>query len=69
MITTYYGVFETKLDKIKKQVKKILSLPKKERDKNILKVLLKEAKDLKKILKKIKHETGYNCCPKCGHKF
>ena len=67
MITAFYDVFENKLLKLKKQLKDLLASPKKERDKNKIKMVLKEAKELKKTLKKIKNETGHVCCPNCGH--
>lgn len=62
-ITSFLNIFEERLDKIKKKIRKLLKADKKDRDKKYLKDLLKEAKSLKKILKQ---KTG-KCCPYCGY--
>lgn len=62
-ITAFLGIFEGRLNKIKKKIEKLLKEDKKDRDKKYLKDLLKEAKELKKIVKrKPKH-----FCPCCGY--
>lgn len=50
-ITSFEEVFKHKLEKLLEKIRKKNSGPKKERDKKLLKILISEAKNLKKILK------------------
>jgi len=68
MITAFHDVFETKLLRIKKKLKELLDVPKQQRNRAKIKILLHEAKSLNKTLKKIQPEQK-KTCPKCGHKF
>lgn len=63
MIESFYGIFDEKLKRIKKKLKEHLSRAKKDRDRKAIKNLIKEAKDLRNILKKSQKE---NKCPNCG---
>lgn len=65
ILTTYLSVFEGRLNKIKGDIKKEISKPKKDRSKIFLKDLLLESKKLKKLVKEMKQKTD-NVCPKCG---
>ena len=65
MITTYLGVFDDKLKHIIKRIKRELEKSKKDRDRETLKTYLREARDLKKSLKKLKKEAA-TTCPHCG---
>jgi uncharacterized ferredoxin-like protein len=68
MITGFIEVFEDKLDKLKKTIKKELNKDKKEWNRDMLKRLLREAKDLKHIVKDAKKSKQSKItCPNCGH--
>ena len=75
MITSFLDVFDDKLKRLKKKIKEELEKDRSKRDKRILKLLLKEAKELRNLIKEGKHETDKclekrcRCCPKCGHEF
>lgn len=75
MITAFLDVFDDKLKRLKDKIKKELEKDRSKRDKRILKDLLKEAKELRTLLKDGKHksqgceENQCRCCPKCGHEF
>jgi len=64
-LTTYLSVFEGRLHKIKDDIKKEISKPKKERSKHFLKDLLCESKKLKKLVRDMKTESQKQC-PHCG---
>ena len=51
-VSAFEEVFKAKLEKLLKKIGNKNSLPKKDRDKKILKMLISEAKSLKKILKR-----------------
>lgn len=68
MITSYYGVFDGKLKKLKLSLKKELEHAKDKRNKKLIKQFLKEAKQLRDTLKKIGNENVV-CCPNCKHEF
>ena len=65
LLPTFTAVFEQKLQGMKKQIKKELDKPKKERRKAALKGLLKEAKRLQKLIARVKKDHGQKC-PHCG---
>jgi hypothetical protein len=58
-----------KLNAQKRKIQSILSKPKSERNKNRLKTLLKESKNLRKILKNHTKQGVEVCCPNCNHSF
>lgn len=67
-ITTFINVFYDKAKKQKKRIEDILRKPKNERDKKLLKMLLKDNKSLRKIFKKVESTKGTGIkCPHCGH--
>lgn len=66
MNTGMIPVFEEKLKKLIKKIEKQYELPKAERDKDFMKRMAREAKDLRKMLKGCQEEMGTKCCPNCG---
>jgi len=64
-LTTYLSVFEGRLHKIKEDIKKEITKPKKERSKQFLKDLVIESKKLKRLVRDMKQETQ-KLCPHCG---
>jgi hypothetical protein len=54
-ITTYFGIFESKLDKLRKDIKAFRKDPTK---KHKVKTIITEAKKLKQILKGMKKESA-----------
>ena len=66
MNTGMMPVFEEKLKKLLKKIESEYEKPKDERNKDFLKRTAREAKDLRKLLKKCKEEMGTACCPHCG---
>ena len=69
-ITAFLGVFEGKLDKLRKQIKKELDKPKKERNKHFLKKVLGEAKEIRALVSEMKDENTIEVkCPHCDKKF
>lgn len=68
MITSYYGVFDGKLKKLKQRLKEELKESKEKRDRKFIKSMIKEAKYLRNILKKINNEHKI-ACPNCKHEF
>ena len=65
-ITAFVGVFEENLQKMKKSIKTELERPSSERRKGWLKKQLKEAKELRNLLKEI---SDNKTCPHCGGKI
>lgn len=61
MITAFAGVFEQRLNQLRKDLKKELEKAKTDRQKQRLKSLLKEAKELRDLVKELKPK-----CPHCG---
>lgn len=66
MQTGFIPVFEEKLKKLLKKIEKEYNKPKVDRDKHLMKRLAREAKELRKLIKKCKEEMGTQCCPNCG---
>jgi len=64
-ITAFLGVFEEKLEKMKKRLKLELEKTSKDRNKVWLKESIKEAKKMRDLVKKMKKETK-DSCPHCG---
>lgn len=69
-ISAYVSVFEEKLTKLKKNIKKELDKDKNKRNSSFLKQQLKEAKHLKKVAKNMKKAAEQHehhiVCPGCG---
>ena len=66
VITAFYGVFEEKLQKMKRDIKEELDHPVSDRRKDWLKAQLKEAKSMRDHLKTMKKEMRTEECPHCG---
>lgn len=67
MNTGFYGVFDEKLKKMKKELKEELELAKTDRRKDWIKKQIKEAKSLRDLLKKMeKHMGKQTHCPHCN---
>lgn len=60
-ISAFAGVFEQRLNLLKRDLKKELSKAKGDRQKERLSKLIKEAKDLRNTIREIKPK-----CPHCG---
>lgn len=69
-VTGFLSVFESKLEKLIDKIKAEYEKPKKERDRDNLKALAKEAKKLRKLVNEMRNEIKQSCtCPACGHRF
>lgn len=64
-ITAFLPVFKQRLDWSITGLKEEIKKPKKERNKESLKRLLKEAKELKHLVKEL--DENVTKCPNCGH--
>lgn len=64
-ITAFLPVFKQRLDWSITGLKEEIKKPKKERNKESLKRLLKEAKELKHLVKEL--DENATKCPNCGH--
>ncbi len=64
MNESMFGIFRDKLKKKKEKINKLLKVNKKDRNKHYLKLLLKEANQLKKLLK-TSTKKEVICCPHC----
>jgi len=65
-ITAFVGVFEDKLQRLKHSIKNELERPVSQRRKDWLKRELKEAKELRNLLKEFSDNKS---CPHCGGKL
>lgn len=65
-ITAFVGVFEDNLQRMKKAIKTELERPASDRRKIWLKAQLKEAKELRNLLKEFDDNKS---CPHCGGKL
>jgi hypothetical protein len=65
-ITAFLGVFEQNLERMKKSIKTELERPSSERRRGWLKSQLKEAKELRNLLKGM---SDNKTCPHCGGKI
>jgi len=63
-IPNFLNVFEHKLDRLKDKIKDEIHKPKKDRSKKVLKELVMEANDLKRLIKQIKGDN-VSLCPHC----
>lgn len=60
-ITAFVGVFEQRLNQLKRDLQKELAKAKSDRRKGRLKSLIKEAKELRDLVRELKPK-----CPHCG---
>ena len=65
MITSFIPILEDKLTKIKNTLKTELQRAKSERRKDVMKRLVKYAKELQKTIKEVKKHNA-KTCPHCG---
>ena len=65
MITSFIPVFEERLSKIKNTLRIELERAKSERRKDVMKRLVKYAKELQKTIKEAKKHNA-KTCPHCG---
>ena len=68
-VTGLIPPLKDKLHAQKRKIQTILSKPKSERNRNRLKVLLKESKNLRKMLKTFNKQGAEVSCPICNHTF
>ena len=68
-VVTMLGVLKDKAGRQKNRIQKILSMPRAERNKQILKKLLKENHAIRKILKTAEGTIPKITCPHCGEHF
>ena len=65
--TAFYEVFKEKLHKQKEALKKELQRAKTERRKDWMKAQIKEAKEMRNLLKDMEKQMGkITTCPHCG---
>ena len=70
MNTAFYGVFKQKLQRQKEELKKELERAKSDRRKDWLKRQIKEAKNMRDLLKEMEKLMGHQTnCPHCGGKL
>lgn len=68
-VTGLIPPLKDKLHAQKRKIQTILAKPKSERNRNRLKVLLKESKNLRKMLKAFNKQGVEVSCPVCNHTF
>jgi len=66
-VTGMIAPLRDKLARLKKSLKRLLSKPKKDRNTKMIKTLLKEAKSVRKIIKRYNRQEMSITCPRCGH--
>jgi uncharacterized membrane protein (DUF106 family) len=64
-LATFLGIFEQKLDKLKKSIKEEIQKPKRDRSKAALKELVQQAKEMRDHVRSIKN-ANESFCPHCG---
>ena len=69
MLTSFYGVFKEKYERLKKDLEKELKRAKSDRRRDWMKAHIKEIKDLKQTLKEMDESMGLHSCPNCGYKL
>jgi hypothetical protein len=67
-LPNYLHVFEQRLGSIRNKLQDQLDLPKEKREKKSLKMLIKEAKKLRNLIREVKNEHAAKC-PHCGKKI
>ncbi len=68
-ITAMLGVLADNAEKQRKNISKILSKPKSERNIAQLKTVLHENKTIRKLLKRVQKQCFSVVCPNCNHNF
>jgi hypothetical protein len=68
-ITSMLGVLQDKANRQRDRIRKILEKPRAERNKQMLKKLLKENKAIRKVLKQSKKQESKTVCPHCGQEI
>lgn len=66
IIPNYLDVFQKRVDKARDRVKEELAKDKEQRDRKLLKELLKDVKGIRRAIKQAKQEHAARC-PNCGH--
>ena len=66
-VTSMIAPLRDKLLRQKQSLKRLLSKPKSERNTKMIKKMLKEAKSVRKIIKKYYKQGIEITCPNCGH--
>ena len=69
-ITAFLGVFEGKAEKLRLKIKEELNKPKAERNKSFLKSAVKEAKQLRNLVRELREDDKVEVkCPHCEKRF
>jgi uncharacterized protein YjgD (DUF1641 family) len=69
-VVSHLNALRDKLIRQKKSIQRLLNKPKNERNKRIIRQIIKEAKGIRKILKQHADNTKEQVvCPKCNHEF
>lgn len=66
-VTGMIAPLRDKLARLRRNLKRMLAQPKHERNTKMIKQLLKEAKSVRKIIKKYSRQEMMVICPHCGH--
>jgi hypothetical protein len=71
MISGFMNVFEDRLNKLTGRIRKELEKPKKDRDRDALKAMVKDAKELQKLVRRWeeKQDDVKITCPCCNKSF
>jgi hypothetical protein len=71
VLTSFYSVFEQKLQQQKESLKEEYAKAKSDRRKEWMKKQIADAKDMRNHLREMKTHMRPDkvCCPKCGHEF
>ena len=67
-LPNYLHVFEQRLESIRNKLQDQLDIPKEKREKKSLKLLVKEARKLRNLIREVKDEHAAKC-PHCGKKI
>lgn len=67
-IPNFLDVFQKRVDKARDRVKEELAKEKSQRDRKLLKEVLKDVKDIRRAIKSAREEHA-NRCPNCGYKL
>jgi hypothetical protein len=67
-ITGFIEIFESRLNKMKDNLKKELEKAKHERDKKVIRHIVHDARKLSKTIKEMRHASARKC-PHCGEKI
>lgn len=67
-IPNFLDVFQKRVDRARDRVKEELEKEKSQRDRKLLKEVLKDVKDIRRAIKSAREEHAVRC-PHCGHKL